>query len=347
MIQIGIIGTGSMAHSHAEAFSEIRGCSVRACCDSDAERAAEFARKYQIPDIYSDFQSLLNDALIDAISIVTPDPLHAPMSIAGIKEGKHVLCEKPLATSCDDAHRMVAAARRKGIIAMVNFSYRNNPAIQKAATIIRSGRLGRVRHVHASYLQSWLTSSQWGDWRSSPQWLWRLSTRHGSMGVLGDIGVHIMDLASFPVGPVKTVNCLLNTQRKATRNRIGPYLLDANDTAIITAEFANGATGSITATRWATGHANSVKLSIHCDRGALEVDLDRSANTLMICKGPDVHRARWKEISCPQAPTIYQRFVTSIRTGKGDQPDFARGAEMQKVLDACVLSSETGKTVRV
>ena len=109
-----------------------------------------------------------------------------------------------------------------------------------------------VRHVEAHYLQGWLTSQYWGDWRSSPHWLWRLSTRHGSLGVLGDLGVHIVDFATFPVGRIKTINCTLKTLHKAAGDRIGEYVLDANDTAVITAEFANGAVGAITTTRWAT-----------------------------------------------------------------------------------------------
>jgi len=97
----------------------------------------------------------------------------------------------------------------------------------------------------------------------------------------------------------------------------------------------------------ATGRANTVRVSIYCDKGALEVDLDRSAKTLMLCKGNDVHRTQWKEVLCPRTPNIYQRFIKSIRTGTDDHPDFARGAEVQKVLDACMRSSTTGDAVRV
>jgi len=346
-IRIGIIGTGGMAHAHGNAFRTIRGCAITACCDVDGAKAAAFAEQFRIPRVYTDYRRLLADAEIDAISTPSPDPLHAPVSIAAVEAGKHVLCEKPLATSYAEAQRMVTAARRGGVINMVNLSYRDAPAIQKAAKIIRSGRLGEVRHVQAHYMQSWLTSTQWGDWRSSPHWLWRLSTRHGSTGALGDLGVHIVDFASFPVGPLKKVTCLLKTLRKAPRNRIGQYRLDANDTAVIMAEFANGAVGSITTTRWATGRTNTVKVSIYCDKGAVEVDLDRSVGTLMMCRGEDVHRALWKEVPCPGTPNIYQRFIKSIRTGINDQPDFARGAEIQKVLDACIRSNATGRAVRV
>jgi predicted dehydrogenase len=347
MVSVGIIGTGSMAHNHAAAFCDIRDCEVIACCDTDTERLEGFAERFRIPTTYTDYYNLLVDPKIDAVSIAAPDSLHTQMSIAGVTAGKHVLCEKPLATSVSEARKMVAAAKLAGVINMVNFSYRDTPAIQKAAKIIQSGKLGTVRHVQASYLQGWLTGKYWGDWRSSPQWLWRLSTRHGSMGVLGDIGVHIVDFASFPVGPVKRVSCLLKTLKKAPRNRIGPYRLDANDTAIITAEFANGATGSITTTRWATGRENELKLAIYCDKGALEIDLDRSTATLLLCKGNDIHKTHWKEVACPPTPSIYQRFIKSIRTGKQDQPDFARGAQIQRVLDACTRSNATGAAVRV
>ena len=347
MIRIGIIGTGTMARAHAERFGRVRGCKITACCDVDEARGSAFAGDHHIPHVYTDYHRMLAEADIDAVSTPTPDPLHAPVSIAAVKAGKHVLCEKPLAPSYPDARRMVTAAKRAGVINMVNLSYRDAPAIQKAAKIVGSGQLGRVRHVQASYMQGWLTGNYWGDWRSSPAWQWRLSTRHGSTGALGDLGVHIVDFASFPVGPVKNVTCVLKTLPKAPRGRIGEYVLDANDTAAITTEFANGAVGSIVATRWATGHANSLTLSVHCDKGALSVDLDRSRTTIMLCKGADIHRLQWKEVRCPHTPTIYERFIKSIRTGVNDQPDFARGAEVQKVLDACSRSNEEGATVRV
>jgi len=347
VIRIGVIGTGGMGFTHGSAFEKMRGCRITACCDMDAERAAAFAERFKVPGVYTDFRELLATADIDAITTAAPDGLHAPVSIAAARAGKHVLCEKPLATSYAEARRMVAAANRAGVINMVNFSYRDAPAIQKAAKIVHSGRLGAVRHVQALYLQTWLTSKHWCEWRNNPQWLWRLSTQHGSTGALGDLGVHIVDFATFPVGPLKKVTCLLKTLPKAPRNRIGSYRLDANDTAVITAEFANGAVGSITTTRWATGHVNTVKVSIHCDKGALEVDLDRSYSKLMLCQGRNVDRARWEEVPCPSTPDIYQRFIKSIRTGVNDQPNFARGAEIQKVLDACIRSDATGRAVRV
>jgi len=347
MIRIAIVGTGGMANSHARAFSAMRGCKLVAACDVIPERVAAFAERHGIPGIYTNVEQLLAEADVDAISNVTPDAFHAPISLKAIAAGKHVLCEKPLATNYADAAAMASAAKRKKIINMVNLSYRDSPAIHRAHDLVSRGMIGRVMHVEASYLQSWLASRHWGDWRTTRAWLWRLSTRHGSGGVLGDIGVHILDFASYAAGDIKSVNCRLKTFPKAKGNRVGEYVLDANDSAVITVELAGGAIGTIHATRWATGHSNSLLLHIYGDKGAIMLDRDNSARELMICRGPDVDKQVWKTIKCRATPTIYQRFIKSIRTGKNDQPDFARGAAIQKVLDACFESDNAGKTIRV
>jgi predicted dehydrogenase len=347
MIRIAIVGTGGMANAHARAFAAIRGCKVVAACDIIPERAEEFAKRHGVPAVYAEFDRLLSEVDVDAVSNVTPDAFHAPISLKAIAEGKHVLCEKPLATNYSDAAKMARAAKRKGVINMVNFSYRNSAAIHRAHDLISRGEIGRVIHLEASYLQSWLTSRHWGDWQGSQAWLWRLSSAHGSRGVLGDIGVHILDFASYAAGDVKAVNCRLKTFPKVKGNRLGDYVLDANDSAVITVELAGGAIGTVHTTRWATGHANSLLLRVYGDKGAIVVDLDKSGQEVRICRGRDVDKQVWKTIRCRPTPTIYQRFIRSIRTGTNDQPDFARGAAIQKVLDACFQSDAEGRTISI
>jgi predicted dehydrogenase len=257
------------------------------------------------------------------------------------------MCEKPLALNYRDARQMADAAEKKGVINMVNFSYRNSSAIQKAAELVLRGDLGEVIHFEASYLQSWLSSKAWGNWRTNPSWLWRLSKGHGSNGVLGDVGVHIVDFAGFPLGEFATVNCKLKTFKKAPRDRKGEYKLDANDSAVITAEMKNGAIGTIHTTRWATGHNNSLFLRIHCTKGAIYIDLDNSYQEMQICRGKDVDKSAWKTLKCGKTPNMYERFIKSIKSGKNDQPDFRRGAAIQRVLDKCFESDEKGRTVKV
>jgi predicted dehydrogenase len=346
-VRIAIIGTGGMANNHAQRYQEIPGCQVVACADVNRERAEAFAAKYNIPAAFDSVETLLDEATFDAVSIVTPDAYHAELSIQCLKAGKHVLCEKPLALNYADAKKMVAAAKKAGVINMVNLSYRDWPAIQAVASVVQAGAIGEIRHVEANYLQSWLASKIWGDWRTTPQWLWRLSSKHGSHGVLGDVGVHIVDFATFPVGPIKSLYCKLKTFPKAPGNRIGEYVLDANDSAVMTVEFANGALGTIHTTRWSGGHANRLFLKISGTLGTVEIDSERSTSSYKFCAGQDLDKAQWITVEVKPTPSNYQRFIESIRTGVQDQPDFARGAAVQKVLDACLESDTQNMPVKV
>ncbi|MCK5156753.1 MAG: Gfo/Idh/MocA family oxidoreductase [Spirochaetales bacterium] len=348
MIKIAIVGTGGMASSHVKNFTEIPGCRISAICDVDEPKAVDFAAKNELKvPIFRSFSELLEKADCDAVSNVTPDAYHSALSIDAIAAGKHVLCEKPLATCYADAKKMADEAKQKGVINMVNFSYRNSPAIHKAAQLIASGKIGVVKHLDACYLQSWLSSNGWGNWRSDDKWLWRLSTAHGSGGVLGDVGVHLLDFATYPVGQVKNVHCRLKNFEKAPGNQIGEYKLDANDSAIITVEYENGCIGIIHTSRYATGYKNCLQLRIFGDEGAIRIDLDDAYDTLDICTGKDRHEAVWKTVKCRKTPNIYKRFVNSIKKGENDQPDFARGAAIQKILDACIESDQTDSTIQI
>lgn len=346
-VRLAIIGTGGMANQHALRFKAIKECEIVAVCDVDAKRVQDFAAKHGVPATFTSADEMLKQVEIDAVSVVTPDRFHAPVSLQCIKAGKHVLCEKPLALNHADAKKMTAAAKKAGVINMVNFSYRDWPCIQDVAARIHAGEIGEVVHVEASYLQTWLTSPVWGDWHTQPAWLWRLSTEHGSKGVLGDIGVHIVDFATYPVGPVTKVNCHLKTFPKAPKNRIGEYKLDANDSAAMTVEFKNGALGVIHTTRWATGHANQLILKIYGKKGAIEIDSEIAVDSYRICVGKNVQTIKWETVKAKPTPNNYQRFIRSILTGKQEQPDFARGAEVQKVLDAGFTSDAKKKDIKV
>ena len=346
-VRLAILGTGGMANMHAQRFGEVPGCKLVAAADVDIARAREFAEKYGIPSAFGGVGELLSGADFDAVSIVAPDPFHSPLALECLKAGKHVLCEKPLAVNHPDAKKMVAAAKKAGVINMVNFSYRDWPVIQAVAALVKKGGLGEIRHVEASYLQAWLPSKIWGDWRKTPAWLWRLSSKHGSKGVLGDVGVHILDFATFPVGPVESVFCRLKTFPKSPGNKIGEYPLDANDSAVMEVEFANGALGAIHTTRWCGGHPNRLFLKIAGTRGTAEIDSDKSTSSFRICAGKDLDKCVWREVEAKQTPNNYTRFIKSIRSGKQDQPDFARGADIQKILDACFVSDAKSRPVKV
>lgn len=347
MIKIAIVGTGGMANLHAQMLAKLPECKLTAACDVEAGRLQEFATKHGVPAVFTSVDELLERGDFEALINVTPDRFHAPISLQALRCGKHVLCEKPLSVNYPAAAEMAEVAAKSGVIHMVNFSYRNNSSIHKARELVSAGELGRILHVEASYLQSWLTQAAWGDWRSAPGWLWRLSTAHGSKGVLGDLGVHLLDFASYPTDEIASVHCVLKTFSKTPGDKVDDYVLDANDSAIITATLKNGALASMRTTRWATGHNNSITLAIYGDKGSLRIDLDRSGTQLELCRIESGKAGPWETIDCGATPSLHERFFEGIRTGVNDQPDFARGALIQKALDACELSHCEGRTISV
>ncbi len=342
MVKILILGTGSMAVSHATAFAATPNCELVAAVETDPARRAAFGEQFGITELFADLESAIAWDGFDAVANVTPDAVHYPTTMRLLAAGKHVFCEKPLATSYPLALEMAETAEAKGVVNMVNFTYRNSPALQKAREMVMAGAIGDIRYFEASYLQSWLVSQAWGDWRTESRWLWRLSSQHGSKGVLGDVGVHIVDFASFGANSeVATVDSRLKTFHKAEGDKIGDYPLDANDSAVMTAEFANGALGTITATRFATGHANDLTLRLFGTAGGLEVKTDGKTSTLRICEGPEIDTFAWEVVECPPVPTTYQRFVEACNSGINGDPTFRRAAEVQRILDLCFAQEAT------
>ena len=333
-----ILGTGGMAKQHAKHFAAIDGVSVVAGVDVDPNRLDAFRVAHDIPYGFPSLDAAIAWGEFDAVANVTPDAIHHATSIAALKAGKHVFCEKPLATDAIKAFEMVEVAEAAGLINMVNLTYRNVAELQKAREIVLSGQIGTVRHVEASYLQSWLVSKAWGDWRTESQWLWRLSRKHGSNGVLGDIGVHILDFASYGAGlDIDHVFARLKTFDKAPGNKIGEYDLDANDSFTMNVDFNNGALGVIHATRWATGHMNELRLRVYGDKGGVEVQNGKTTH-LKVVLGDDIETATWKEVEVPPVPTNYQRFAEAVKTGVMQEPSFRHAAELQKVLDVALVT---------
>ncbi|WIJ23592.1 Gfo/Idh/MocA family protein [Devosia sp. RR2S18] len=334
-----MLGTGGMARLHVKGFREAEGVEIVAAVDTDPNRLQAFREANDIPRGFASLDAALAWGEFDAITNITPDSVHYPTTMAALKAGKHVFCEKPLATDHAKAFEMTETAERLGLVNMVNLTYRNVPQLQKAHELIASGQIGAVKHIEASYLQSWLVSKAWGDWRTSPTWLWRLSTKHGSNGVLGDIGIHILDFAAYAAGTeYKNVFFRLQTFDKAENGSIGEYKLDANDTFVMTAEMTNGAMAVIHATRWASGHLNDLRLRIYGEKGGIHlVDINHTPK-LMVCLGDDVETATWTEMEVEPVQTNYARFVEAVRAGQNMEPSFRHAANLQKILDLAAVT---------
>jgi predicted dehydrogenase len=334
-----ILGTGGMANQHARNFAAVPGVTLAGGVDVDPKRLELFNAEHGIPRGFASLEAAIEWGEFDAVANVTPDSVHHSTSIAALKAGKHVFCEKPLATDAQKAFEMVEVAEAAGLINMVNLTYRNVAQLQKAREIVLSGQIGAVKHVEASYLQSWLVSKAWGDWRSESKWLWRLSRKHGSNGVLGDIGVHILDFASYGSGlDIEHVFARLKTFDKAPGNKIGEYDLDANDSFTMAVDFSNGALGVIHATRWATGHFNELRLRVYGEKGGVEVQHRHNGSQLRVALNDDIETATWQEMEVEPVPTNYQRFAEAVATGVNLEPTFRHAAELQKVLDLATVS---------
>lgn len=346
-MRLMILGAGSMAEQHAEGFGVIDGVELAAVVDPNPARLAAFADKFGIERRFETLPDALDWDGFEAVANVTPDSLHHPTTMACLAAGKHVLCEKPLATDHRLADEMTAAARDAGLVGMVNLLYRGVAPLEEARRLVQAGAVGGVKHIEASYLQSWLAQPAWGDWRTDDRWLWRLSRKHGSNGVLGDIGVHLIDFVCHGAAlDIVDIHCRLQTFPKADGERIGDYLLDANDSVTINASFDNGAIGVLHASRWASGHQNELRLRIYGDRGGLEVCCLRGGHlvadprytSLRACLGEDMATSTWRDLPAPPVPLNYRRFADAVRDGGSDEPSFAKAARVQKILDASFRS---------
>ncbi len=342
-LRLLIVGTGGWANEHALRFRRIPGVTLAAGVDTDPARRAAFAARFALPRSFATLAEALDWGGFDAATNVTPDRAHHATTLPLLAAGKAVFCEKPLATRHADAVEMAGRARAAGVVNGINLTYRNGRALQNAARLIRAGVIGEVRHFEASYLQSWLTQPAWGDWRSEEQWLWRLSTAHGSKGVLGDIGIHILDFVSFAAGlGIAEISCRLKTFPKAPGDRIGDYPLDANDSAVMHLALSNGAVGVVHATRFAAGHLNDLRARIFGDRGGIEVALERNRSRLWLSAGEDLRTGRWQPVASDPVPTNYRRFIDALRGGALMDPGFDRGAELQAALDRAEESAAAG-----
>lgn len=343
-----ILGTGAIARHHAERFAAIPGCTLVAAVDANPERARDFAAAHAIPNAFGSLADAIAWGEFDAAVNSTPDPVHKPTTMQLIAAGKPVFCEKPLALDAVDAMQMTEAAEAAGLVNMVNFTYRNASAIQTARRMIEAGEIGTVRHVQASYLQSWLTGRHWGDWRTEERWLWRLSSQHGSKGVLGDIGVHILDFVTYGTGlDITALSARMKCFDKAEGGAIDVYTLDVNDSVAMTVEFQNGALGVIHMSRFATGKSNDLDLLIHGDRGALKVWADSNGSTLETCLGPDIDSQTWTPYPLQPSPRNEERFVIALLSGVNGEPDFRHATKVQRLLDIAFVSDAEGRTMSI
>lgn len=300
---IGVVGAGFMGKAHCVALSNMPKLFTDApyvpvfktVCDIVPEIAEDFKERFSFEKACTDYMDIINDPEIDIVCVCTPNDSHAEISIAALKAGKHVICEKPIATKTEDAKAMAEAAEeaaKKGIVSMCGYQYRRVPAIDEAKKIIESGRLGEITNVRAQYLQSWSA-----DPRSPLSW--RFVKETAGAGTLGDIFTHALDIAQYLAGNVTDVVSMVKTYIKERPVQEGgvdllgtvklgddakKQVVDVDDEVSVLCKFDSGAIGSVEATRMAWGRNNYLTVEVHGTKGSLTWSYER-LNELEVCYG--------------------------------------------------------------
>ncbi|MEV8549386.1 Gfo/Idh/MocA family oxidoreductase [Streptomyces glaucescens] len=343
---------------------------LAAICGRDADAVRAAAGRHGWAAAETDWRALIARDDVDLVDICTPGDSHAEIALAALAAGKHVLCEKPLANTVEEAEAMARAADaayERGRLAMVGFNYRRVPATALARSMVAEGRLGTLRHVRVSYLQDWLVDPAF-------PLTWRLRKELAGSGSLGDLGAHIVDLAQYVAGePLAGVSALTETfvRRRplpggptsglAAVSADGTGTVTVDDAALFTGRFASGALASFEATRYATGRKNALRLELNGERGSLAFDLER-LNELWYhdATEPGAHAGfRRILVTEPDHPYLdawwppghglgYEHtfvhqardLVHAVAEGRRPEPSFADGLQVQRVLAAVEESAE-------
>jgi predicted dehydrogenase len=380
VMNVAMIGGGFMGKAHAMAYASMPmffwpapAIPHRKVVVDVTDGMAQTARdRYGFEEASSDWRAVVARPDIDVVDICTPNNVHAEIAIAAAEAGKHIICEKPLARTVEEARAMAAAVKKAGVIHMVAFNYRRTPAVALAKKYIEEGRIGRILNFRGTYLQ---------DWSADPDGplSWRFQKKIAGSGTVGDIATHVVDLAHYLVGPIETVNAITTTYNKtrplqqggvdklgASEKASGDVErgdVDVDDEVISMLRFENGAIGSLEATRNAYGRNNFITLEIHGTKGSIHFNYERRDELqVMFADDPADSRGFRTVYTGPAHPyggglwpipalgIGYSEtkivecfdFFTAIKTGRQPSPNFDDGLLTELVADALIRSGETG-----
>ena len=374
-LNVALIGQKFMGRAHSNAISQVSHFFElplepikHTVCGRNEKELKGFARSWGWRNYSTRWQDLAENPDIGLVDIGTPNHVHAEQSIAMLEAGKHVACEKPLAGTLDDARAMRdAAKRRKKLETFVWYNYRRAPALATAYQLMREGRLGRIFHVRAKYLQSW-------GGKDTPL-LWRFEKKHAGSGAHGDLNAHIIDMARFLLGEevIEIHGAVSKTFIKereipGTRKK-GKSSVD--DAVLFLASFKGGAVASFEATRLAGPHQNANSIEINGEKGALRFDFE-DMNLLHFYDATDGPReGGWRRIMCtssgnhpyahawwPDAHILgyehgFTNMLADIVRVLGNKkpeiplPDFADAYETQRVLEASLIAAKNRCAIKM
>lgn len=382
-LKVGLIGAGFMGKAHVVAYSNMPKFFwpapavpvLKTICDINPEIAEDAKDRFGFEEFCTDWHDIINDPEIDIVSVCTPNDSHAEISIAALKAGKHVLCEKPIAATPEDSKAMAEAAKevkKDGIISMCAYQYRRVPAIVLAKKFIDEGSIGKILNVRATYLQSWSADP------SSPL-SWRFQKKIAGAGTLGDIASHVIDISQYLAGDIKEVVSTVETYIKERPVQEGgvdllgtvklgddakKVAVDVDDENLFLVKFKSGAIGSIEATRNAWGRNNFITVEVHGTEGSIAFNYER-LNELQVCfaKDPDDRRGfktiytgpahfygevTWNipgmNIGYGELKTIdIYEFIKAIVENKQPSTCFEEGDKVERVCEAVLKSNTTSQ----
>src|SRR5688572_17447557 len=277
-IGVGMLGYAFMGKAHSNAFKKLPYMmyppvaipKLVAVAGRSESAVKEAAARYGYAKYYTDWRDLIADENVQLFDNGGPNDAHAEPCIAAAQAGKHILCEKPLARTAEEAKTMLDAVTKAGVKHAVAFNYRFVPAIRQAKMLIESGALGQIYHFRAAYLQEWIMPHY-----GTPH-IWRLDKAVAGSGALGDLGAHIIDLGRFLVGEFSSVSAMTHTFIPERPDSDGKMKkVDVDDAFIAAVEFENGAIGTLEATRFAGGHKNSNCFEVNGEKGSIRFNLER------------------------------------------------------------------------
>jgi predicted dehydrogenase len=277
-IGIGMLGYAFMGKAHTNGLKKIPYMmyppaavpKLVAIAGRTEDAVKTAAVRYGYEKYYTDWRAMIEDDDVDVFDNTGPNNAHAEPSIAAAEAGKHVFCEKPLARTGEEAKAMLDAVQKAGVQHMVAFNYRFVPAMVVARNLIASGKLGKVYHIRAQYLQEWIMDPEF-------EMVWRLRKEVAGSGALGDLGSHIIDIARFLLGsePNRVMAMTKTFIEERPDGEGGTAKVDVDDAFISLMEFDNGALGTFEATRFAQGRKNALSLEVNAEKGSFTFDLER------------------------------------------------------------------------
>src|SRR5271165_5470548 len=373
-LNIGLVGAGFMGRTHSNAFSKVNQFFdldyqpvLKAVCARNAAGAKAFAANWGYEAFETDWRNLVSRDDIDLIDIASPNDTHAEIAIAAAKAGKMVMCEKPLGRNAAEAEQMVAAVEAANRPNMVWYNYRRVPAVTLAKQLVDEGRLARIFHYRAKFLQDWTISA---DLPQGGTGLWRLDASVAGSGVTGDLLAHCIDTAVWLNGPIDTVTAMTETFIKERTHTITgkKEKVTIDDASAFLARFHNGSLATFEATRYARGHKALYTLEINGANASIMWDLHdlhrlqwfdhkdegtlRGWRSIHVTDGDHPYMANWW---VPGLAIGYEHsfihaiadFLNSIDGKEPAQPTFEEAMKTEHVVDAVLRSAAAGRWERV